>query len=112
MVETVLGALVPIVVTLLLGFAAAWRHDFRPKDASILNRMVLLYAVPIALFVGTIGTPRADLVQDIAFVVAVCVAIVGLYALVSLLYRFVFRYSLSESVLVALAASPCRVVDA
>ena len=28
MVETVLGALAPIVVTLLLGFVAAWRHDF------------------------------------------------------------------------------------
>jgi predicted permease len=56
----------------------------RPKEASILNRMVLLYAVPIVLFVGTVGTPRADLVHDIAFDVAIFVAIVGLYALVFL----------------------------
>jgi malonate transporter and related proteins len=104
-VATVLSALAPIVVTLLLGFVAAWHHDFGPEDASILNRMVLLYAVPIALFVGTVGTPRADLVQDIAFVVAICVAIVGLYALVFLLFRFVFRFPLSESVLAAFTAS-------
>ena len=105
MVQTILSALAPIVFTLLLGFVAAWRHDFGPKEASVLNRMVLLYAVPLALFVGTVGTPRADLVQDIAFVVAIFAAIVGLYALVFLLFHFVFRFSLSESVLAALTAS-------
>ncbi len=105
MVETILSALAPIVFTLLLGFVAAWRHDFVPKEASVLNRMVLLYAVPLALFVGTVGTPRTDLVQDIAFVVAIFVAIVGFYVLVFVLFNFVFRFSLSESVLAALAAS-------
>jgi malonate transporter and related proteins len=34
MVETILSALAPIVFTLLLGFVAAWRHDFGPKEAS------------------------------------------------------------------------------
>ena len=105
MVETILSALAPIVFTLLLGFIAAWRRDFGPKEASVLNRMVLLYAVPVTLFVGTVGTPRAELVQDIAFVVAIFVAIVGFYALVFVLFRFVFRFALSESVLAALAAS-------
>ena len=105
MVQTILSALAPIVFTLLLGFVAAWRHDFGPKEASVLNRMVLLYAVPLALFVGTVGTPRTDLVQDIAFVVAIFVAIVGFYVLVFVLFNFVFRFSLSESVLAALAAA-------
>jgi malonate transporter len=105
MVQTILSALAPIVFTLLLGFVAAWRHDFGPKEASVLNRMVLLYAVPLALFVGTVGTRRADLVQDIALVVAIFAAIVGLYALVFLLFRLVFHFSLSESVLAALTAS-------
>jgi malonate transporter and related proteins len=105
MVQTILSALAPIVFTLLLGFVAAWRRDFGPKEASVLNRMVLLYAVPLALFVGTVGTPRADLVQDIALVVAIFAAVVGLYALVFLLFHFVFRVSLSESVLAALTAS-------
>src|SRR5271169_7008576 len=105
MVQTILSALAPIVFTLLLGFVAAWRHDFGPKEASVLNRMVLLYAVPLALFVGTVGTPRTDLAQDIAFVVAIFVAIVGFYVLVFVLFNFIFRFSLSESVLAALAAS-------
>jgi malonate transporter len=42
MFDTILGALLPMVVTLVLGFVAAWRRDFGPKDASILNRMVLV----------------------------------------------------------------------
>ena len=50
MVQTILSAPAPIVFTLLLGFVAAWRHDFGPKEASVLTRMVLLYAVPLALF--------------------------------------------------------------
>jgi hypothetical protein len=105
MVETVLSALAPIIVTLLLGFVAAWHHDFGVTEASILNRMVLLYAVPVALFVGTVGTPRSELVQDVAFAVAMCVAIIGMYALVFLFFRFMLRFSLSESILAALAAS-------
>src|ERR1700686_1246742 len=105
LVETVLTALAPVVVTLLLGFVAAWHHDFAAKDAAVLNRMVLLYAVPVALFVGTVGTPRSELVQDVAFAVAMCVAIVGMYALVFLFFRLALRFSLGESVLAALTAS-------
>lgn len=92
-------------MTLLLGLVAAWRHDFGPNGASTLNRMVLLYAVPIALFVGTVSTPRADLARDVAFIISICVAIIGLYTVVFLLFRFVFHFSLGESVLAALAAS-------
>jgi malonate transporter and related proteins len=105
MIQTILGTLAPIAVTMLLGFTAAWRHDFGPGDASVLNRMVLSYAVPIALFVGTIGTSRSALVADVPFAVAICVAIVGLYGLVFLVFRFAFRSPLSESALAALIAS-------
>jgi hypothetical protein len=42
-VQTTLSALAPIVFTLLLGFVAAWRRYFGPKEASVLNRMVLWF---------------------------------------------------------------------
>jgi malonate transporter and related proteins len=58
-----------MVVTFVLGFVAAWRHDFRSKDASTLNRMVLQYAVPLALFAGTVMTSRAALSRDIPLVI-------------------------------------------
>ena len=105
MLDTIFGALLPMVVTFLLGFVAAWRRDFGPKDAAILNRMVLRYAVPLMLFAGTVSTPRAELSQDIPLLIALCVAIVGLYGVVLLLSRFAFRQRMSTSALAALTAS-------
>jgi hypothetical protein len=94
-----------MVVTFLLGFVAAWRHDFGSKDAATLNRMVLLYAVPLALFAGTVTTSRGALSQDIPLVIALCVAIIGLYGVVFLFSRIVFRMQVSTSALAALTAS-------
>jgi predicted permease len=94
-----------MVVTFLLGFVAAWRHDFGSKDASTLNRMVLLYAVPLALFAGTVTTSRAALSQDVPLVIALCVAIIGFYGVVFLFSRIVFRMQMSTSALAALTAS-------
>src|SRR5271154_6506870 len=105
MLNTILGALLPMVVTSLLGFIAAWRHDLGPKDASILNRMVLLYAVPLTLFAGTVTTSRTALSRDIPLVIALCLAIIGLYAVVFLFHRIIFRFSTSFSALYALTAS-------
>jgi hypothetical protein len=105
MINTILGALLPMVVTFLLGFVAAWRHDFGTKDASTLNRMVLLYAVPLALFAGTVTTSRAALSQDIPLVIALCVSIIGLYGVVFLLFRFAFHLQLGRCALAALTAS-------
>jgi malonate transporter len=100
---TVLGAVLPTVVTVLLGFVAAWRHDFGPKDAPILNRMVLVYAVPLALFAGTVTTSRAQLSQDIPLVIALCVAIIGLYGAILLLCRWALRLPMNISALTAAA---------
>jgi malonate transporter len=105
MLNTILSALLPMVVTFLLGFVAAWHHDFGPTDAPILNRMVLNYAVPLVLFAGTVSTSRAVLSQDIPLFVALCIAIIGLYVLAFQLCRFAFHFQLGTSALAALTAS-------
>src|SRR3984885_8264128 len=105
MLDTILSALLPMVFTFLLGFLAAQRHDFGSKDASTLNRMVLLYAVPMALFAGTVTTSRAALSRDIPLVIALCVGIIGLYGVVFLLCRVAFHMQVSTSALSALTAS-------
>jgi malonate transporter and related proteins len=105
MLDTILSALLPMVVTFLLGFIAAWRHDFGSKDASTLNRMVLVYAVPLALFAGTVTTSPRALSQDIPMVVALCVSIIGLYGVVFLFSLIVLHLEVSTSALAALTAS-------
>jgi malonate transporter and related proteins len=94
-----------MVVTFVLGFVAAWRHDFGSKDASTLNRMVLQYAVPLALFAGTVMTLRAALSRDIPLVITLCVAIIGFYCVVFLFSRLVLHMQVSSSALAALTAS-------
>jgi malonate transporter and related proteins len=105
MLETILGALLPMVVTFLLGFVAARRGAFGPKDATILNRLALRYAVPLMLFAGTVSTPRAELSQDLPLLIALGGAVVGLYGAVLLLSVFAFRRRPSTSALAALTAS-------
>jgi hypothetical protein len=105
MLNTIMGALLPMVVTFLLGFVAAWRHNFGSMEASPLNRMVLLYALPLTLFAATITTSRAALSQDIPLVIALCVAIIVFYGVVFLFSRVVFRMAVGTSALAALTAS-------
>src|SRR5580700_1850654 len=105
MLDTILSALLPMVFTFLLGLVAARRHDFGSKDASTLNRMVLLYAVPMALFAGTVTTSRAALSRDIPLVIALCIGIIGLYGMVFLLCRVAFHMQVSTSALAALTGS-------
>ena len=62
--NAVVGALLPLIVTLAFGFFAAWRHDFTPEQALVLNRMVLLYALPLMLFAGMVTIKRSTLTSD------------------------------------------------
>ena len=105
MLDIILSALLPMIVTFLLGFVAARRHDFGSKDAPTLNRMVLQYAVPLALFAGTVTTSRAALSKDIPLVIALCAGIIGFYGVVFLFSRIVLRMQVSMSALAALTAS-------
>jgi malonate transporter len=109
MAYTIAGALLPIVITFLLGFVGAWRGDFRREEASILNRLVMTYALPLMLFTGTLSTSRANLIQDVPLVVALCLAILGMYGVVFVLSRAVFGVSTGTSALAALTASAAAV---
>ena len=106
MLDIIAAALLPAIATVLLGYvAAAWRHDLSPKDAQVLNRMVLTYALPLAIFVDTVGTPRSELIKDLPLLVVLAVAVLGIYGVVLVVWRFWLRASLAESALAALIAS-------
>jgi len=105
MAYSIAGALLPVIITFLLGFVGAWRGDFRREDAAILNRLVLTYAAPLMLFAGTLSTSRANLVQGVPLLIVSCVAIVGMYGVVFVLSRVVFAVSIGTSALAALVAS-------
>src|SRR5580693_5183824 len=100
---TVLGALLPLIVTLGLGFFAAWRHEFSAKQASVLNKMVLVYAVPLLLFSVTVTIKRDQLTSDLGLAAAIAVTMIGFYLLTFLIARFPLKRSRGLSALTALA---------
>ncbi|CUW96926.1 AEC family transporter [Rhizobium pusense] len=105
MIETVIGALLPIVVTLAVGFLAGWHHDFDAKQATILNRMVMLYALPLSLFAGMVGMDRTQILSQGPLALSILVGMAGAYGIVNLLCRYVFHRDTMTAALLALAIS-------
>jgi predicted permease len=103
MFETIIAALLPIVVTLFLGFFAGWHHDFDAKQGAILNRMVMLYALPLSLFAGMMGIDRGLLLEQGAMLTLLSTGMILGYVVVFLLARYVFRRPVQEAALLALA---------
>ena len=101
MLETIVTALLPIVVTLLLGYFAGLRHDFSEDQASVLNRMVMLYALPLLLFTGILSTPLSEILKSMDVFLWISVGMVGGFVLVFLISRFIFK---SDSKVAALRA--------
>ena len=99
MLTTIIGALLPIVVILLLGFFSGWHKDFTGDQATILNRMVMLYALPLLLFGSTVSISRTRLLENVPLALAVAAGMVGSFLVVLLAARFIFQRDLGTSAL-------------
>jgi malonate transporter and related proteins len=100
---TIISALLPMLATLMLGFLAGWHQYFDGKQAAILNRMVMLYALPLSLFAGMMATPRDEILARGSLALAILLAMVVPYAVAILVARYLFRRDLMSASLQALA---------
>lgn len=105
MSSTVIEALLPIIVTLLLGYVAGWHRNFSGDQASILNRMVMLYALPLNLFAGILSTPRDQVLSAGPLLFVISLGMIGSYAVVLGFSRYVFHRTFGVASLQALAIS-------
>jgi malonate transporter and related proteins len=103
MIANIIGTLLPTVATLLLGFIAGWHHDFDAKQAAILNRMVMLYALPLSLFAGMAGMARNQVLSQGPLAFAILLGMAGGYAIVFFVSHYLFRRDLMTASLEALA---------
>lgn len=103
MASTLATALLPIVVTLLLGFFAGWHHDFTAAQAPVLNRMVMLYALPLSLFAGMVTVSRSTLASDLPMAALIAGTMIVVFTAATLFARFVAHRDLGESALWGLA---------
>jgi hypothetical protein len=103
MINVILGALLPVVVTLALGMLAGWHRDQDVGAARSLNHMVLTYALPLALFAGTITIPRPELISDWPLLVILLTATLLPFLAALLVDLYVVRRSLPAAALQAMA---------
>ena len=98
----IVDALLPVFVTILLGYFAAWHHDVDSRAASILNRMVMTYTLPLNSFAGAVTASRGEGVSNLPLVGALLAGMAIPYAVVLVAARYVFRRGLGESTLQAM----------
>lgn len=103
MIEVVISALLPITVILLLGFFAGFHHDFNKDQASILNKMVMTYALPLTLFSGLVTSSFEEIIQQKDLALGLFIGMIVFYFVVYIVARYVFKRDMAISALLALA---------
>lgn len=103
--QSVIGAMTPVIVIFLIGFIAAKLRDFDKVQANALNKLVMNYALPLTLFVGTVEASRSVIVSDVGLFVSFLFIFAGLYLLIYLLCRFLLRLDMALSAITALTAT-------
>jgi predicted permease len=95
MFAEILNIIFPIFFVLLLGYAAGRANQFDSHQVAGINELVLKFALPASLFVGTVGVSRTQLLQETPLLVAMLVSLVGVYIVVFLLGKLLFRHTVA-----------------
>jgi predicted permease len=102
MINILIKDILPIFVIMFLGYAAGKRKVFNSTDSKILNKLVLTYALPAALFVSIVKADRAMLFDDLKLTIVSFVIITALFLWSYFsCYKF-FKHSKSEAAVCAL----------
>lgn len=99
---TIIEAILPILVTLGLGYLAAWRRDFDSHQAGVLIRLVMLYALPLALLASILSTPRERVLSAGPLAVLILIAMLGAYIIIFSALRWGFRIKQGEAALITM----------
>src|SRR5246127_5573935 len=105
MFAEILNIVFPIFFVLLLGYAAGRTNQFDSHQVAGINELVLNFAVPASLFVGTVGVSRTQLLRETPLLMAMLVSLVGMYIVVFLLGKMLFRHTVGGAALQAIAVS-------
>ena len=102
MLDILIKDILPIFVIMFLGYMAGKRKVFKAEDSKVLNKLVLTYALPAALFVSIVKADSAMLFDDLKLTIVSLVVITGmfLWAYFSC-YKF-FKHTKSEAAVCAL----------
>lgn len=106
--HVILYAIVPIIVVMLVGYIAGKRGSFTGEDSKKFNKVVLVYALPAALFVSIVDASREMLVKDIKLSIISLVVIMFCFMTVYFIYKWCFKKNPpgSAAVMALISGSP------
>lgn len=102
MEHIILYAIVPILVVMLLGYYSGKTGAFTGANARVLNKVVLNYALPAALFISIIKANREMLDVDLKLTVISFVVLIACFFLVYFVFRYMYKDTMAESAVSAL----------
>lgn len=109
MTDKIVSSLLPVILIFILGYWSARRGDFNFHDAAVLNRMVMLYAFPLSLFIGIVDTPYFALREQLSLALWVFFSMCGSFALSFVVCRYLFQRNLAAATLQALTIGAAAV---
>ncbi len=105
MLQTLIFALIPIIITIGIGYFAAYRNDFDDHDSQQFVKLVMNYALPFSVFAGIWGTPRKIIIADIPLAGWLLAGMVGCYIILLIGYHFGLKIPLDLSALRAMSVA-------
>lgn len=102
MEHIILYAIVPILVVMLLGYYSGKTGAFTGANARVLNKVVLNYALPAALFISIVKANREMLSVDVKLTIISFVVLIACFFLVYFVFRYMYKDTMAESAISAL----------
>ncbi len=102
MLHIILYAIVPIFVVMALGYFSGKAGAFSGDNARTLNKVVLNYALPAALFISIVKADREMLWLDLKLTIVAFAVLLACFFLVYFVFRYVYRDTRGESAISAL----------
>ncbi|EMM3427385.1 AEC family transporter [Klebsiella aerogenes] len=99
----ILGAILPVIITVLIGYISGKRKDFNWQQAGDINKIVMLYALPLSIFSNMIMTPRHIVMSMGPVAIAIILALILSFLIPLAIARYICKRSLALSTLQALA---------
>lgn len=98
----ILYAIVPIIVIMALGYFSGKAGSFNGENARTLNKVVLNYALPAALFVSIIAANREMLAVDLKLTIVCVTVLTFCFLAVYWVFKYLFKDTTAESAISAL----------
>lgn len=97
----------PIIFVLALGFFAGKKQAFgKSSDSiSVINELVLNFALPASLFVGTISVTRTQLLGDTGLFISLLISLLVAYFIGLFVAKYIFKRNMIEASIAGLAVS-------